>query len=184
MLVRSENVCVVIFNMQLELIPLLHDGTQLLNDCCWLADVAKALAIPALIIEHKKLGASSQALKDVAGAAPYLEKIYFDFLRHEHIAGAVKDTGREQFVLAGAKSHVCILQSALGLQELGKKVFVLSDAVSARNLADQRQALARMRDAGVELITKEMLFFECIRQSEFPNYLNLAMKYLDGRYIR
>jgi hypothetical protein len=141
MLLKSENLCVVIFNMQLELIPLLHEGTQLLNDCCWLVDVAETLGVPALIIEHKKLGASSQALKDVAGGVPYLEKIYFDFLRHDHIARAVEDTGRQQFVLAGAEAHVCVLQSALGLRELGKEVFVLSDATSARNLVDHRQAL-------------------------------------------
>lgn len=184
MLVKAENACVVVFNMQLDLIPLLHEGTSLLNDCCWLADIAKAFELPTLVIEHKKLGASSKALKDVTEGFLYLEKIYFNFLCHEHIANAVKDTGREQFIVAGAETHVCVLQSAVGLRELGKEVFILADATSARNLGDHRQALRRMRDMGMQLITKEMFFFECIRQSEYPNYVNIAMKYLDGRYIR
>ena len=183
-MVKADSVCLVLFNMQLELIPLLHDGTRILNSCCWLADVARVFDLPTLIIEHKKLGGSSQALKEIAGDSPYLEKIYFNFLRHEHIARAVRDSGRRQFVLAGAESHICILQSALGLRELGNEVFVISDATSTRNLADHRLALRRLRDSDVQVISMEMFFFECIRQSEYPNYVNIAKKFLDGRYIR
>lgn len=184
MLVKADNACVVIFNMQLELIPLLHQGTQLLNDCRWLAEVAKTFGLPLIVIEHKKLGAPAQTLKEVAGQAPYLEKIYFDCTEHEHIVEAIEHTGRQQFVLAGAESHVCLLQSTLGLRRMGKEVFVLSDVVSARNLPDHEQALQRLDKVGAQLITKEMFFFECIRQSEYPDYVNTAMKFLDGRYIR
>jgi hypothetical protein len=184
MLVSAENACVVVFNMQLELIPLLENGTQLLNDCCWMLDVAETLALPKIVIEHKKLGAPSQALKEVAGRAPYLEKTHFDCTRHDTIVQAFEATGRKQFVLAGAESHVCILQSAAGLRELGKEVFVVSDAISSRNRVDHERALSRLSEIGAHLLTKEMFFFECIRQSEYPEYVATAMRFLDGRYIR
>jgi nicotinamidase-related amidase len=184
MILKADDVCILIFNMQLELIPLLHDGTKLLNDCCWLADVASTLGLPALIIEHEKLGDSSCALKEVAQQFPYYEKVYFDCTVQEHIANSIKERGRQQFVIAGAESHVCILQSVAGLQALGKDVFVLSDTISARNLVDHECALERLARMGANLITKEMFFFECIRYSNYPNYQPIAMKYLDGRYIR
>lgn len=184
MILKASDVCILIFNMQLELIPLLHDGTRLLNDCCWLADVANTLGLPALIIEHEKLGASSRSLKELAQKFPYYEKVYFDCTVQEHIGNSIRESGRQQFVLAGAESHVCILQSAAGLRALGKDVFVLSDATSSRNLVDHERAMLRLARMGVSLITKEMLFFECIRYSDYPNYIPIAMKYLDGRYIR
>lgn len=184
MLIKADNVCVVIFNMQLEVIPLLHEGTQVLNNCCWLADVAQTLDVPTLIIEHSKLGAPSQALKEVAGAASYLEKTWFDCSSHDSIAHPLEATGRRQVVLAGAESHVCLLQSALGLRELGYEVSVMADACSARNLFDHQHALANLAQAGIRVLTREMFFFECIRRSTRPDYIDLAMKYLDGRYIR
>lgn len=184
MLIKADNVSIIIFNMQLEMIPLLHEGTQLLNSCCWLADVAQTLQVPTLIIEHSKLGASSQALKEVAGAAAYLEKTWFDCCAHESIAHALEATGRRQVVLAGAESHVCLLQSALGLHQLGYEVSVMADASSARNLFDHQHALGSLAQAGIRVLTREMFFFECIRHSTRPDYIGLAMKYLDGRYIR
>lgn len=184
MQVKADQACVVLFNMQLELIPLLDQGTQLLNDCCWLADVAKVLGLPSLVIEHKKLGKLSTALKEVATESIYLEKSYFDFTRHEDIVRAIEETGRNQFVLAGGESHVCVMQSAFGLKALGKEVFVMADAISARNLPDHNCALQRLRENGVHLITKEMFFFECVLHSEYPDYVKQAMRFLDGRYIR
>lgn len=184
MLVNAGKACVIVFNMQLEIVPLLEGGTQLLNDCCWMMEVAATLGLPRIVIEHKKLGASSKALKEVAADVPYLEKTYFNFTRHEEIVAALEATGCEQFVLAGAESHVCLLQSAAGLRERGKEVFVISDAISARNAVDHAQALRRFPEIGARLLTKEMFFFECIRHSEYPNYIEIAMKYLDGRYIR
>jgi nicotinamidase-related amidase len=184
MLLQREKASVVIFNMQLELIPLLKNGTQLLNDCRWLADMCCDLQVPTKIIEHKKLGKLSQSLTEVAKDAKYLEKIHFDFMQEQAIAHLVESERQDHYVLAGAETHACILQSALHLKALGKKVFLLADTCSARSQTDHEAALRRIEQNGVQLITREMFFFELIRHSEYPNYLDLAMKYLDGRYIR
>lgn len=184
MLVDKKDACLVIFNMQLDLIPLLEDGTSVLNSCCWLTDIANTLGIPVSIIEHKKLGNPSLSLKDVSGGARYLEKYHFDCMAHEHIRDHLFAMGRSQFILAGAESHVCIYQSALALRQAGKEVFVVQDACSARNRNDHDIALNRMRESRMSLISKEMVFFEAIRHSEFPEYVETAMRYLDGRYIR
>ncbi|QKV80363.1 isochorismatase family protein [Amycolatopsis sp. Hca4] len=184
MLVDKEKTAVVIFDMQLELIPLLVNGTQLLHDCCWLAEVARELALPLTLTEHKKLGGLSLSLSDAAQDAPRLEKEHFDFLREPHIEEHLAAADRDQYVLAGAETHVVILQSALSLLERGKSVFVLRDTCSARNRSDHDAGLDRLAAEGAQLITREMFFFELIRNSEDPRYLELAKKFLDGRYIR
>jgi Isochorismatase family len=184
MLIDREKAQVVVINMQLELVPLLENGTSVLNDCCWLADVAESLDLPTMVVEHMKLGKLSEALKEVAGRASYVEKYYFDLSQHETIERKLSSTGRNQIILAGAETHVCLLQSAIGLSARGGQVFVVRDACSSRNRADHEAGLERLHAAGVTLVTKEMLFFEMIRNSEFPGYIDLAMKFLDGRYIR
>jgi hypothetical protein len=184
MLVRKDKAAVVIFDMQLELIPLLRNGSQLLHDCCWVADVAREFGLPLLLTEHKKLGGLSVSLHEVADGATRLEKDHFDFLQEQPIAEYVTASDREQYVLAGAETHVVLFQSALGLVARGKTVFLLTDTCSARNQVDHEAALTRLQHNGVHLLTREMLFFELIRNSEDPRYLELAKKYLDGRYIR
>lgn len=184
MLVSADKASVVLFDMQLELVPLLLEGTQLLHNTCWTAEVAREFELPVLLTEHKKLGGLSLSLHEAAEGATRLEKEHFDLLREQPIAEYVAASDRDQYVLAGAETHVVILQSALSLLEQGKTVFVLADTVSARNQADHELGLDRLRRLGVHLITREMFFFELIRNSEDTRYLDLAKKYLDGRYIR
>lgn len=184
MLVDVDRAAVVLFDMQLELIPLLLDGTQLLHNTCWVAEVAREFGLPLLLTEHKKLGGLSLSLHEAAEGALRLGKEHFDFLREDPIEHHVASSDRDQYVLAGAETHVVLFQSALSLVERGKTVFVLADTCSARNHADHELGLARLRQNGVHLITREMFFFELIRNSEDPRYLELAKKYLDGRYIR
>ncbi len=184
MLVRKDDAAIVVFDMQLDLIPLLLNGSQLLHDCCWVSEVARDFDVPLLLTEHEKLGGLSLSLHEVTEHATRLPKQHFDFLRESPAAEYVAATGRDQFVLAGAETHVAILQSAMGLLEQGKTVFVLTDTCSTRNQLDHEVGLDRLRHNGVHLITREMLFFELIRDSEDSRYLELAKKYLDGRYIR
>lgn len=183
-MIKQDQLVILVLNMQLELVPLLHNGTQLLHNCVWLTDVANHFGIKSFIIEHKKLGAGSKALADVAGEIEYLEKHYFDATAHEEILSKILATNAQQIVLAGAESHVCILQTAFGLKALDKKVYILADTVSARNLSDHELALKRANQNGIELISQEMLFFETLRQSELSDYRDTAMKFLDGRYIK
>ena len=49
---------------------------------------------------------------------------------------------------------------------------------------DHIAALERIKYFNIQCVTKEMVFFELIRQSEYPNYINLSLKFLDLRYIR
>lgn len=183
MLVEQKKACLVVFNMQMELVPLLRNGTMLLHDCCWLAEVSATLDVPIMVIEHKKLGASVSSFKAVTACAPHFEKTYFNCLEHADIEEAFERIGRTQFVLAGAETHVCLFQSALSIRQRGKDVFLISDAVSARNDVDHQCALERMADNGIALVTKEMYFFELIRYSEYPDYLKMSRRFLDGRYI-
>jgi nicotinamidase-related amidase len=184
MLVHKDKAAVVIFDMQLELIPLLLNGPQLLHETCWVAEVAREFDLPLLLTEHKKLGGPSLSLHEVTEFATRLEKEHFDFLQEPSVADYVAASGRDQYVLAGAETHVVIFQSAMSLLEQGKTVFVLADTCSTRNQLDHDLGLARLQRNGVHLLTREMFFFELIRNSENPRYLELAKKYLDGRYIR
>lgn len=77
---------------------------------------------------------------------------------------------RRQVVLCGCEAHVCVLQTALGLQALGFQVFVVEDAVGARRQGDRSAALARLSQAGVTLVTLEMAAFEWLGDADHPRF--------------
>ena len=184
MLINRDNVCLVIFNMQLELIPLLRNSYHLAHDCTWLADLFQTHELPIVFTEHKKLGQLLPAMTKIAPQATVLEKHHFSLHQEPHIVAYLLALNKKQLVFAGAESHVCLLHSAVALRSLGYEVYFVEDAMSARSDADNEAAKTRLLQQGFQLITKEMLFFELIEQSESPNYLDLSLKFLDGRYIK
>ena len=64
------------------------------------------------------------------------------------------------------EAHICILQTALQLQESGRQVFVVEDAVLSRREANKQNALARLRQAGVIVTNTESVVFEWLKVAE------------------
>jgi nicotinamidase-related amidase len=72
---------------------------------------------------------------------------------------------REQWIIVGTEAHVCVLQTALGLHQAGQQVFVVADAVASRQPANCDLALQRLRQAGVTVVSREMVAYEWLYQA-------------------
>ena len=77
----------------------------------------------------------------------------------------------------GIETHVCVLQTALDLVDADYEVFVAVDAVSSRQELDHRYGLKRMKQAGVELVTAEMVFFEWLEQAGTEEFKALSKRF-------
>ena len=64
------------------------------------------------------------------------------------------------------KTHICVLQTALGLLNAGKEVFIIEDAVVSRNISNKQNALNRLRNAGCIITNTESVVFEWLQSSE------------------
>ncbi len=72
------------------------------------------------------------------------------------------------------EAHVCVLQTALGLREKGYRVAVAADAVSSRRAEDAGLALARMQQAGITVVSTEMVVFEWLRRAGSAEFKELS----------
>ena len=79
------------------------------------------------------------------------------------------ETDRDQVVLVGIETHICILQTALDLRAEGKQVYVVLDAV-ASNAQDHIQGLERMRSCGIHLVSLESVLFEWLGSSRNASF--------------
>ena len=141
---------------------------------CILAKAAAHLKIPVIVSEQypKGLGHTlPEILACLPTRTPIFEKLPFSALDVPEWAEAVRATKREQIILCGVETHVCILQTALDLiQNLEAQIYVVEDAVSSRKLSDRDSALRRMEAHGVQGITTEMAVCEWLRQAGTPDF--------------
>ena len=64
-------------------------------------------------------------------------------------------------IVAGCETDVCVLQSCLGLLDLGYEVFVVEELMFS-SAANVEAAIARMRNEGVKFVSYKGLYYELI----------------------
>jgi nicotinamidase-related amidase len=86
--------------------------------------------------------------------------------------------GSGQYVVCGMETHVCVLQTVMEMLAAGKQVFVVDEAVGSRRESDKALALARMRDAGASVVSREMVAFEWLRRADSPLFKEVSRDFL------
>jgi nicotinamidase-related amidase len=166
MLLDADRSVLLIVDVQQRLLPAIHEGGRVLEHCLWLIRLARRLQVPVVASEHypRGLGRSFPALREMLPAEAFFEKVFFSCVAEGALRG-LPVFEREQWVVAGTESHVCVLQTVLDLRAAGKSVFVVAEAVGSRRPLDRDLALARMARAGAEVVSREMVAFEWLRRA-------------------
>ena len=77
---------------------------------------------------------------------------------------------KRQVILFGIETHICVLQTAFDLLNLGYEVFVVKDACGSRSDENKNVALARLAQAGAQILTTEMVLFELLKSSKNEHF--------------
>jgi nicotinamidase-related amidase len=77
---------------------------------------------------------------------------------------------RDQAILCGVETHVCVMQTALDLLDRGISVHVAADAVGSRTESNRRIGLERMERAGATVTSVETALFELLGGSDAPAF--------------
>jgi nicotinamidase-related amidase len=138
-----------------------------LRNCAILLQAAALLEIPALHTEQypKGLGHTHPDLAQWLDKKPRIEKTTFSSCDEPKFCRQLT-SDRPQVILAGMEAHICILQTALALQEMGRQVFIAEDAVLSRSACNKANALSRLRHAGVTVSNTESIVFEWLGKAE------------------
>ena len=176
MLISADRSCLLIVDVQSRLAPAIENREAAEANCAILLKAAARLSVPVLASEQypKGLGVTVEALQPLIPEDDRIEKTAFSCLREVGFADRFKALGRPQAVVAGMETHVCVLQTALDLQQSGTETFVVADASGSRRGESKEMALQRLTQAGVTVVTTEMVVFEWLRRAGSDDFKALS----------
>lgn len=162
MLLDAKRSALLVVDIQERLAAAIPDAAAIIERTKILLAAAIRLDVPIVFSEQypKGLGSTDARLQPVPNSAVVLPKLDFSCAADPGLKAAIAATGRDQIVLCGMETHVCVLQSALGFIAEERRVFVVADAVGSRHEERRRLGLERMRSAGAEIVDSEMVVFE------------------------
>lgn len=172
MKLRSDECVVVIVDMQEKLFPHMQDQENLLSSVKKLQEGARLLDVPVVVTQQytKGLGASLPDLE----VSNFIEKSCFSCTGEEEFVKALAKTGRKQVLVCGIESHICVLQTLLGLRDAGYAPYCVVDGVSSRKNSDKEVALVRMQQEGVKLTTVESALFELCGSAKHEQFKSIS----------
>jgi nicotinamidase-related amidase len=129
---------------------------------------ARILGVPVLVTEQypRGLGLTVPEVAEHLDGVPRLEKVVFSAAR----ADGFDLGGRDQALVCGIETHVCVAQTVADLLDEGVDVQVATDAVSSRTAANRRAGLAKMEATGAMLTSTEMALFELLGRAGTPEF--------------
>jgi nicotinamidase-related amidase len=88
----------------------------------------------------------------------------------------IKRVNRRRLVLMGMETHICVLQTCIGLLQNGYNVHVVSDAVCSRKDDNRKVAIEFMRDAGAIITCTETVLFQLLKKAGTEEFKAISMR--------
>lgn len=179
MLIHADRSVFLLIDVQERLYPAIHDGAQVLEHNRWLIRIAQRLAVPVICTEQypQGLGPTLPALRDLLPETAIVAKTHFSAVPEGGIFAA-PGGDRAQFIVSGTEAHVCVQQTVLDLLDSGRRVFVVDEASGSRRPSDKALALERMRRHGADIVSREMVAFEWLRQAGTDLFREISREFI------
>jgi nicotinamidase-related amidase len=134
--------------------------------CAKLVQAARILELPTLVSEQYPKGLGHTAPEVGVTDERLIEKTVFSAAR----ADGFDLGGRDQAIVCGIETHVCVSQTVHDLLAAGVEVHVPADAVGSRHEIDYERGLERMERAGAIVSTVEAALFELLERAGTPEF--------------
>ncbi|MEJ2611374.1 MAG: isochorismatase family protein [Candidatus Thiodiazotropha sp.] len=179
-LTHATNSQLLIINTQEKLTKAMpaSDQEQMIPSIIQLSKAAGLLDIPIILSEHYGKGLGNTLSEIAEHLPPYIkakDKLTFSCCTAPGFEEELgENSDRKQIVIVGLEAHICILQTAAGLQQWGYQVFVVEDAISSRKPVHRENAICRMRQGGIHITNMESVIFEWVGDANHPKFKEVS----------
>jgi len=173
-----------VVDIQERLVPAMPDEAmqRVVKHGQILIQAARVLGLPIVVSQQypKGLGATiapiEEALASSGGAATVhrFDKLEFSAARAPGFLALAPKLGRDQWIVCGMETHVCVYQTARDLVARGHATHVVSDAVCSRADANWRIGLELATRAGAIATATEVVVFDLLERAGTEAFKTLS----------
>jgi nicotinamidase-related amidase len=158
---KPDRTTLVVVDVQEGFRKAIPDFERVARATATLVEGAEILGVPIVVTEQypKGLGeTASEVAEHLPEGTEPLEKVRFSATE----ADGFDLGGRDQALICGVETHVCVSQTALDLLEAGVDVQVPLEAVGSRTEENKRVGLHKMEEAGAIPTSVETALYELL----------------------
>ena len=163
----TGNTVLVIVDIQERLAAVMKARDAVVNNCLHLIEIAKLHSIPVVVTEQypKGLGHTVEEIRKALPDNKPIEKLTFSCCDEKSFTDEIKNFRKKTIILTGMETHVCVLQTCIGLVRDGFNVHLVKDSVCSRSKENWKTALEFMRDAGAVVTCTETVLFQLLKRA-------------------
>ncbi|ROL64894.1 hydrolase [Pseudomonas vranovensis] len=201
--IDPENVAMLLIDHQSGLFQTVKDMpmTELRANAITLAKIASLAKIPVITTASVPQGPNGPLIPEIHQAAPHARYIArkgeINAWDNPEFVEAVKATGKQQLIIAGTITSVCMAFPSISAVAAGYQVFAVIDASGTYSKMAEEITLARVMQAGVVPMDTAAVCSEVQRSwnredaqqwaeaysSVFPHYQLLIESYLKAQQV-
>ncbi len=176
----TENTALFICDVQERFRTVIHGFPAVVDVAQRMTMAANELGLPVVITEQypKALGKTVSEITDTLESQ---DSVYRNIVAKTDFSMMVPDVKGplqtelshvKNILLLGVETHVCILQTALDLVEMGYHVHILVDGVSSQRIGDRSAALHRLaqQHGQIHMASSEMTLFQMMVNTSHPSF--------------
>lgn len=175
--INRGNTIALIVDYQEKLMPVMYEKEKLLDNSVKLINGLRILGIPMIVTQQytKGIGMTVPEIVEACQIIEYIDKKSFSCYGNKEVMDKViRMRGIENVILCGIEAHICVLQTAIDLQEAGFKSVLAEDCISSRKPNDKLVAIGRAEREGAVITTYESVLFELMKSAEVAEFKQIS----------
>jgi isochorismate hydrolase len=174
---RDES-SLLIIDIQEKLAGVMKMKNAVVGNCLHLIELSKMLHMPIVVTEQypKGLGHTVGNLRNAMPGHKPVEKLTFSCCEEPIFMKEVKDLDRKTIILTGMETHICVLQTCIGLLHKGFDVHLVRDAVCSRTKENWKTGIEFMRDAGAVITSTETVLFQLLNRAGTEEFRTISKR--------
>lgn len=168
-----QRAALLVVDIQERLVPAMPAGAlaEVVRNTKILIQAAQQLGLPIVVSEQypRGLGPTTAVIDEALGQAAAagadvhrFDKLEFSAAAAPAFAALAPRLSRDQWILCGMETHVCVYQTARDLVLRGWAVHVCADAVSSRTAQNRELGLGLLARAGAIVSGTETCVFDLL----------------------
>lgn len=174
----KEDAVLLIIDIQERLAVVMKEKENVVKNCRHLIELAKMINLPIVVTEQypKGLGRTVPELQSAIPDYKPIEKIAFNCCGEPAFLAELRKLGKKKLIVCGMETHICVLQTTVGLLRDGFMPHVVQDAICSRTEENGKTGIEFMRNAGAVVTCTETVLFQLLKVAGTEDFKKISQR--------